>query len=140
VLKRAKYEDGLGDPREVAYAIFGDKCVFTGTALAHGGSTINFAEEIIKSICRTERISPVVMRFFDLQTQRMYGQWRTKPKPGDFNFDELRFTVEWGKEVAVYGWSPVLCPQVVMDQFREFLGTPAQQYETRSDPLDVVQF
>ncbi len=90
-LKKARYENFGGGNKyaEVAYEIFGDRCVFCGITPPHKRtSTINAAESILQAIADQEGVPVTNLRFFDLQTQMGYNM-----APGLFEFDELVFTV-----------------------------------------------
>ena len=108
-------------PGEVAYAIFGKRCVFTGTII-QATSTINCAEEIISIIARRERLDPKTLIFFDLQTHLGY----VSKKPNEFEFDQL--SVEWnGPMPYVNSWTRVRCPARVVWLFRSYIGPKPRQ-------------
>lgn len=109
----------------VAYAIFGNRCVFTADYDACYGSSINFAEGIIAAIAAQEQVPIRSLRFFDLQTHIGYES----KKPGTFEYDEIIFTVyegirqSWGRKLDVESWLPSECPQEVQEFFAEQIGT-----------------
>ncbi|OGZ45775.1 MAG: hypothetical protein A3C84_00685 [Candidatus Ryanbacteria bacterium RIFCSPHIGHO2_02_FULL_48_12] len=85
MLKTAKYRiGGLEDSGEVVYAIFNKKrIVFSG--ITKPGSTINYAEDIIRNIAAIEGIDPLIYQWFDLQTHLGYHS----REPGVFSFSKL---------------------------------------------------
>ena len=86
MLKTAKYRiGGLEDSGEVVYAIFNKKrIVFSG--ITKPGSTINYAEDIIRNIAAIEGLDPLIYQWFDLQTHLGYHS----REPGVFSFSKLK--------------------------------------------------
>ncbi len=96
VKKKVSY----GHEREVAYAIRGDLCVYT--SLQQSGSSIQYAEEIIRAICRVEFMGVDDLWFFDLQTSRGYAT----TKPGAFELECVVLTF-FGDAFLATDWCPV---------------------------------
>ncbi len=145
VLKELDYPNFWIGTSRVAYAIFPDRRVVFSGITREGTSTINAAESIIQEICRREEIDPYAHRWFDLQTNRQYGDGRFNcPHPGEFEFNELHFrpnphpgvtqqTDERGQPYTLVStpeaycverWTPVPCPPEVVAAFRECIGDP----------------
>ena len=138
MLQSAHYPNNRGDLLTVAYVIFRNNlCVFSAIDSSNLGSSINYAEDIVESIAKTEGRSVQSMRYFDLQTRTSYGSHpASKPNPGDFELDEVKIEMR-GKDLYAASWRPTLCPAHVSKLFEVFIGgVPKQQL--RQHPQEVV--
>ncbi|TSC61538.1 MAG: hypothetical protein Athens041674_727 [Parcubacteria group bacterium Athens0416_74] len=140
MLKTAQFRNRLRETVGVAYKIFGRSlCVFTNIddALTQG-SSINYAEPIATAIALQENRDIMSMRYFDLQTRGSYGSGiGGKPKPGDYEFDEVVFKKEHDSVVAI-AWRPTACPQEVCAIFAMYIDGAPHQVLHR--PAQTVSF
>ncbi len=129
-MKTIQFTNNLGHQVGVAYHIFRRSlCVFTqvGDAITEG-SSINYLEQIVSAIAQAEMHEITSMRYFDLQTRTGYGPgyYKSRPNPGDFEFDEVLITVRGGI-IGRPEWVPTICPLDVCEEFKMFIdGIPHQ--------------
>lgn len=137
-LKRAPYGTGADRVAYVAYAIFGDDIVFTACQPSCEGSSINYEETIVTSICGLESIDHKRFNFFDLQTKKIYDAYHytvsTFKLPGSYQYEKVTFKEEGGRLCGAR-WSRVECPPHVIEAFSEFLGANPIQVDVTGDPF-----
>jgi hypothetical protein len=137
-LKIAYYDepDMAPNPLQcVAYHIYGRQIVFTG--LHNGddgprGSTINYAEEVVRAIATQEAIDGRRYTFYDLQTCRGYGGRGGEYYRGSYCLNELELS--WPQDGNTPNrdvrWIEGHANEEVLSDFAEFIwddlpvGTP----------------
>lgn len=115
-MKKIAYEGNNGHDGEVVYQLFGDNCVFSGISGHLATSTINAVEAIIEAIAREEKIHPGCLKFFDLQTYNGYTK-----KPGELEYDHVKFSTKKGGKVVDPGWNKSELPEAVKNAFRDYI-------------------
>lgn len=146
---------GSAHVEEVVYVILEDKVIFSG--ITKGGSTINYAEEVVAAISKAESIKPLKYQWFDLQTSLGYS---TKV-PGSFDFKRLILGVakryrKLPKGAVVLGpkpgsvrierWIPIPCPESIEGLFKKYIAgestppkiwTPTEAEKAGYTPTDI---
>ncbi|MDB5259056.1 MAG: hypothetical protein JWO73_264 [Candidatus Taylorbacteria bacterium] len=110
---------------EVAYAIYGNQIVFTGTYDGKANartSTLNGAESIILAITMAEEIDPRKFKFYDLQTKSSYCGFK---RFGDYNLQEVIVGGWHGTELTPIAyqirWDDCHGCEEVFRDFQEFI-------------------
>ena len=114
-LKQVQFS--MGNPRFIGTAVYmirKDMCTFS--ALTKLPSSINAAEDLVKSICRAEHCRPTQLHFFDLQTCLGYSSMQ----PGDYELELLKLKV-LGAEITCTGWEPYWCPVEIHEAFFPYI-------------------
>lgn len=109
------------DYNKFAYFTDGCICVFCGIENdLVATSTINAAEEIIRTIANEENKRIGYFRYFDLQTYS--GGY--SHLPGKYQLDELEIRSRNGdRDVEAVAWNPVKrFPLEILEQFRKYIG------------------
>lgn len=122
-LKKALYKLVTRKNGEVVYLIIKNKCIFSG--ITWPGSTINYAEDIIKVILEQERLNLGSIKFYDLQTHLGYS----RKEPGEFDFDYLKLDIR-KDTFYVSAWATEKCPDGIKEIFRDFIGTKSSTKKT----------
>ncbi len=128
-IKRAPYSTGASRVAWVGYVILGNNVSFTALQPSCQGSSINYAEDIIHSICQVEGIDNRRFTFFDLQTGTMYGSSTYGHTPCSFQYDEIIF----GENGQVRQWFPTKCPSEVVEIFRGYIGRNPTQIRSTGE-------
>ena len=121
----------------VTYIRFGDQIIFMG--MTRGSSTINYAEEIICLIAKKEGVNPLVVTFFDLQTQQGYSNLQ----PGQFIINRLVCKYQ-GSKILVTDWQEGLLDPRVLRHFQGYisddgLNTPLQNVSVHQGRFQPIQ-
>lgn len=117
-----------GQALHVTYVIIAHDCVFTGL---ENGSTINWAEDIIRAICCAESCEYDALTFYDLQTHRGYKG----KQPGQYELDRLSVELEDGR-VCVRGWIPAPKWPLILETFAEEIGGSGPPVNISRRPQD----
>lgn len=138
-LKKAPYSTGGDRIAHVAYAIFEGDVVFTACQPSYEGSSINYEEAIVTSICKLESIDHKHFDFFDLQTKKSYDAYTNRivgnyRLPGSYQYEKVTFKEEQGR-LCEACWSMTKCPRHVIDAFSDFLGSNPIQVDSTGDPI-----
>ncbi|KKU48364.1 MAG: hypothetical protein UX68_C0015G0005 [Parcubacteria group bacterium GW2011_GWA2_46_9] len=115
MLKQVQY--GTGSRKgTVVYTINGSRCIFSGISGQAALSTINAAEAIVRAIVAQEKVEPLALMFFDLQTRSGYAS----KGPGQFDFNRLDVHVV-GHDITVVGWITDECSDDDRELFRQYI-------------------
>lgn len=138
-LKRAPYSTGADRIAYVAYAIFEADVVFTACQPSYEGSSINYEEAIVTSICRLENIDHKRFNFFDLQAKKSYDANAGRPVrnfrlPGSYQYEKVTFK-EVHSRLCEARWSMTECPRHVTEAFADFVGPNPIQVDSTGDPI-----
>lgn len=139
MLKTAYYLNNGRKRLSVVYTILkGNLCIFSAMDEAWYGSSINYAEEIACAITRQEDRAIFDLRWFDLQTRKSYGKDFPRPRPGDYDLDEVRFIPYALRTdgIVADAWIPTRCPPHIEELFRERIDGPPHQVIVR-EPQSV---